>query len=127
MNEGGDGVECVKKEMRIELHLQRGEAGLGETSLRREGAALPLTRQPRPDECLASAEDYAVEQDIECGTHCGRRTVRRAAASHSTRAVSTHSGGLGPRGRLSTGLRREKLSEQLVGKNYGHTHREVHG
>lgn len=46
VNEGGNGVERVEEEMRIELHLKRGEPGLREACLSREGTALAFSCTP---------------------------------------------------------------------------------
>lgn len=68
VNEGGDGVERVEEEMRIELHLECGEPGLREAGLSGEGAALALSRALRPYKCLTCAEDYRVEEHMQGGT-----------------------------------------------------------
>jgi hypothetical protein len=65
VHELGGGVQAVEEEVRVDLHLQRGEARLGELLGETRGEQLLLARAPRRLDADAGGEDEGVGEQVQ--------------------------------------------------------------
>ena len=84
MNERREAVERIEKEVGIELHLQRGEPGLGEARLSGQRPMLALPSAPRPQHSLTNADQNSVNKCVQREA----RKKRPAQCAHTRRPTS---------------------------------------
>ena len=90
-DEGGDGVERIEEEVRLELHSERGELGLGELGLEAHGLELAVAGRPVVLDRVSRGHDHPVddEREMEVSQYDPRVDLGKASRRSSPSGRST--------------------------------------